>query len=212
MALPGFTSKVATDRYQVVASDACQSERNSVRRAVFLDRDGVINRAIVRDGKSYAPATLEEFELLPSVERTIQALRNAGFLIIVITNQPDVATGAQRREIVEAMHDKLRAAKLCDDIKVCYHAEVDGCSCRKPRPGMLHEAAHEWQIDLARSFMVGDRWRDVAAGKAAGCYTLFVDYGYRERLTAMPDAVIGSLEEAAKLILQENLLPRRPLS
>lgn len=180
-----------------------------MRRAVFLDRDGVINRAVVRDGKPYAPTTIEEFELLPGVEHAIHALRNAGLLIIVTTNQPDVATGLQRQEIVEAMHDKLRAAKLCDDIRVCYHSDVDGCECRKPKPGMLKEAAHQWQIDLARSFMVGDRWRDVAAGKAAGCYTFFIDYGYREPLLDIPDAVIGSLEEAAKLILQEHLFPKR---
>ena len=170
---------------------------------MFLDRDGTINRAVVRDGKPYPPATLEQFELLPGVERAIHALRKAGFLVIVVTNQPDVATGVQRREVVEAMHDKMRAAGLCDDIKVCYHTEADGCDCRKPKPGMLVEAAREWQIDLARSFMVGDRWRDVAAGKAAGCYTFFIDYEYRERRADNPCAVVKSLEEAGRLILQE---------
>ena len=174
-----------------------------MKRAVFLDRDGIINRAIVRGGKPYPPATLEEFEFLPGAVRAIHALRKAWFLIIVVTNQPDVATGAQRREVVEAMHDKLRAAGLCDDIKACYHTDADGCDCRKPKPGMLIDAAREWQIDLSRSFMVGDRWRDVAAGKAAGCYTFFIDYEYRERRAENPDAVVGSLEEAGKLILQE---------
>lgn len=158
---------------------------------------------MVRDGKPYPPANLEEFELLPGVERTVDALRAAGFLIIVVTNQPDVATGVQTRAVVEAMHDKLRAAGLCDDIKVCYHTEADGCGCRKPKPGMLIEAAREWQVDLARSFMVGDRWRDVAAGKAAGCYTFFIDYEYRERRAENPDAVVASLEEAGRLILLE---------
>ncbi len=174
-----------------------------MKRAVFLDRDGIINRAVVRDGKPYPPATLEEFELLPGVEQAIHALCKAGFLIIVVTNQPDVATGVQRREVVEAMHDKLRTAGLCDDIKVCYHVEADGCDCRKPKPGMLLDAAREWQIDLARSFMVGDRWRDVAAGKAAGCFTFFIDYKYQEQQAEKPDAVVASLAEAAKLILQQ---------
>lgn len=170
---------------------------------MFLDRDGIINRAVVRDGRPYPPAILEEFELLPGVGQTVDALREAGFLIIVVTNQPDVATGVQSRMVVEAMHDKLRTAGLCDDIKVCYHTDADGCDCRKPKPGMLIEAALEWQIDLARSFMVGDRWRDVAAGKAAGCYTFFIDYQYRERRADNPDAVVGSLKEAGRLILQE---------
>ncbi|MFZ2302838.1 MAG: HAD family hydrolase [Gallionella sp.] len=174
-----------------------------MKRAVFLDRDGVINRAVVRDGIPYPPATIDDFELLPGAERAMRALRKAGFLIVVVTNQPDVATGVQRREVVEAMHDKLRAAGLCDDIKVCYHVDASGCDCRKPKPGMLIEAAREWHIDLARSFIVGDRWRDVAAGKAAGCYTFFIDYEYRERRADNPDAVVVSLEDASRLIFQK---------
>ena len=170
---------------------------------MFLDRDGVINRAIVRDGRPYPPAVLEEFELLPGAKQTIEALHKAGFLIIIVTNQPDVATGVQSREMVEAMHDRLRAVVLCDDIRACYHTDADGCDCRKPKPGMLVDAAHEWQIDLTCSFMVGDRWRDVAAGKAAGCYTFLIDYRYRERRADNPDAVVGSLKEAGKLILQK---------
>ena len=182
-----------------------------MKRAVFLDRDGVINRAVVRDGKPYPPAALEEFELLPGVEQTIRSLRVAGYLVIVVTNQPDVATGDQHRDVVEAMHGRLHAAGLCDDIKVCYHTDADACDCRKPKPGMLLEAAREWGIDLVDSFMVGDRWRDVAAGKAAGCYTFFIDYKYRERRADSPDAVVGSLEEAGRLILHE-IYPRRGTS
>ena len=178
--------------------------KNKVKRAVFLDRDGIINRAIVRDGKPYPPATLEEFELLPGVESTIRSLRKVGFLIIIVTNQPDVGAGIQNRKMVETMHDKLRVLGLCDDIKVCYHTDQDGCDCRKPKPGMLIKAASDWQIELSHSFMVGDRWRDVAAGKAAGCRTFFVDYEYRERRAENPDAVVKSLEDAGRLILKEN--------
>lgn len=174
-----------------------------MKRAVFLDRDGVINRSVLRNGRPFPPATLEEFELLPGAEGALRALRLAGLLVIVVTNQPDVASGIQRREIVEAMHDKLRSAGLCDDIKVCYHTDAHDCGCRKPKPGMLLEAASEWQIDLAASFMVGDRWRDVAAGKAAGCYTYFIDYQYGEARADNPDAVVESLAEAGKLILRE---------
>lgn len=136
----------------------------------------------------------------------IQTLRSAGFLIIVATNQPDVATGVQRKEVVEEMHDRLRSAGLCDDVKVCYHIDADSCECRKPKPGMLIEAARDWHIDLTRSFMVGDRWRDVEAGKAAGCYTFFIDYEYRERRPANPDVVVKSLFEASKRILQDAKL------
>lgn len=173
-----------------------------MKRAVFLDRDGVINRATVRDGKPYAPASVEEFQLLPGVEDAMRALRRAGFLVIVTTNQPDVGNGLQRKDVVEAMHDRLRAADLCDDIRVCYHTAEDLCECRKPKPGMLFDAAHAWNIDLSRSFLVGDRWRDVDAAKAAGCYVFFIDYGYREHLRMQPDAVICSLAEASGQILQ----------
>ncbi len=172
------------------------------RQAVFLDRDGVINRAFVKNGKPFPPASLADFEFLPGVESAVLALRKAGFLIVVVTNQPDVATGIQARAVVESMHKKLHAAGICDDIKVCYHTDDDACQCRKPKPGMLLQAANEWQIDLHRSFMVGDRWRDVAAGKAAGCKTFFIDYQYREQSAEKPDAVVASLEEATKLILE----------
>lgn len=174
-----------------------------MKRAVFLDRDGVINRAIVKHGKPYPPATRDEFELLPGAEQTMRALRAAGLLVIVVTNQPDVATGVQRREVVEAMHDKLLAAGLCDEVKVCYHTDTDGCDCRKPKPGMLLAAARERNIDLARSFMVGDRWRDIDAGKAAGCFTFFIDYNYNEKRPDEPHAVVGSIQDAGRIILQE---------
>jgi len=172
-----------------------------MKRAVFLDRDGVLNRSVVRAGRPYAPTSLDEFELLPGVLEALTDLRTAGFVLVVVTNQPDLATGRIRPEVAEAIHQKLRALLPIDDIKVCGHVDADDCSCRKPRPGMLFEAARDWAIDLYRSFIVGDRWRDVAAGKAAGCKTIFVDYGYAEELADRPDFVVTSLPEAVKIIL-----------
>jgi D-glycero-D-manno-heptose 1,7-bisphosphate phosphatase len=174
------------------------------RRAVFLDRDGVINRAFVRGGRPYPPDALEQLELLPGVVEAIASLRAAGFLVVVATNQPDVAAGRQRRAVVEAMHQRIQSLAPVDAIKVCYHGEGDGCRCRKPRPGMLLEAAQEFSVDLARSFMVGDRWRDVGAGRAAGCHTILVGDGYGETFPDPPDASAGSLREAADLILSES--------
>ena len=172
-----------------------------MRQAVFLDRDGVINASVVRDGKPYPPASLEELKILPGVAEAIRSLREAGFVVVVVTNQPDVATGIQRREVVEKMHSNLHNELLIDDIRVCYHTDADNCACRKPKPGMLLEAAHDLAIDLTRSFMVGDRWRDIEAGKAASCYTFFIDYDYVERKPSSPDLVITSLKEASELIL-----------
>ena len=174
-----------------------------LRRAVFLDRDGVINRAFVRKGRPYPPATLELFELLPGVKDSTYNLREAGFLIIGVTNQPDVATGLQRRDVVESMHRLLISEGICDDIMVCYHTDDDCCGCRKPKPGMLIDAAQHWSIDLTGSFMVGDRWRDIAAGKAVGCYTFFIDYQYDELHNEVADMVVVSLAEASNLILQD---------
>jgi D-glycero-D-manno-heptose 1,7-bisphosphate phosphatase len=168
---------------------------------VFLDRDGVINRAVVRNGKPYPPDSVEELEVLPGVEKAIRDLHNAGFLIIVVTNQPDVATGIQSLEVVETMHRKLRETLLIDDIKVCYHTDADACACRKPKPGMLLDAARDRDIDISRSFLVGDRWGDISAGHAAGCFTFFIDYCYQERVPENPDAVVHSLEEASHIIL-----------
>jgi D-glycero-D-manno-heptose 1,7-bisphosphate phosphatase len=173
-------------------------------RAVFLDRDGVINVSIVRGGKPYPPNNLSEFTYLPGAVEGIKKLRQAGYLIIVVTNQPDVATGLQERTTVELMHAKILNDELCDDIKVCYHIDKDLCSCRKPRPGMLLQAASEWGIDLTTSFMVGDRWRDIEAGNAAGCSSYFIDYQYQEREPSGPFKRVRSLVEASQCILHIN--------
>lgn len=171
------------------------------RPAVFLDRDGVINRSEVRDGKPYSPRQLEDFCLLPGVPAAITSLKRAGFLIIVVTNQPDIGNGQVDPNAVAAMHDKLRQRLPVDSIEMCPHRQVEGCPCRKPKAGMLTAAASRLHIDLAGSFMVGDRWSDVVAGHTAGCYTVFVNRGYREALQIQPDAVATSLPAAARLIL-----------
>ena len=170
-------------------------------RAVFLDRDGVLNRVVLREGRAYPPASADDVEFPPDVGPALVALRRGGFRLIVVTNQPDVGKGLQRREVVEAIHARLSATLPIDEIKVCYHVDEDGCSCRKPKPGMLLDAARTWKLELAQSVMVGDRWRDIEAGKAAGCKTILVKGGYAERRAEAPDAVVNSLGEASALIL-----------
>lgn len=171
------------------------------RRAVFLDRDGVINRAVVCGGKPYPFASPEDLEVLPGVEQVVEALREACVVVIVVTNQPDVGAGKQRRKAVDAMHAMLRQELAIDDIKVCYHTVADGCGCRKPAPGMLLDAAREHGMDLNRSFLVGDCWRDVSAGNAAGCMTCFIDREYAEELREPADHTHANLPEAARHIL-----------
>jgi len=174
-----------------------------VKPAVFLDRDGVINRALTRDGKPYPPMSLAEFELLPGVAEACAKLKQAGFLLVVATNQPDVGRGTLKQEIVETIHEHMRRTLPIDRVEVCYHPGhgASECDCRKPKPGMLLRAARELNIDLTRSFMVGDRWRDIDCGHAAGVTTILIDYGYTEPLRQMPHHRVGSLMEAANLIL-----------
>ena len=175
------------------------------RPAIFLDRDGTLNRAVLQDSKSYPPGSVDDFELLPGVAQAIAALKAEGFLLIVVTNQPDVGAARQTLEVVEAMHVKLRSLLPIDDIRICYHIEEDCCGCRKPAPGMINDAAATWHIDLAASYMIGDRWRDVEAGRAAGCRTVFIRNDYDERQPAVSDATVDSLCEAADLILSRKV-------
>lgn len=171
------------------------------RPAVFLDRDGVINRTHVVDGVPHPPASAAECEVLPGVPEAMDALRAAGLPIIVVTNQPDVARGTQSREAVEAINGCLRSVLPIDAVYVCYHDSADGCDCRKPRPGMLIRAAEDHHLDLPNSFLVGDRSGDVLAGAAAGCRTYLVDLPYSKGDRCCPDARVADLAEAARQIV-----------
>lgn len=173
-------------------------------RAVFLDRDGVINRSMVRDGKPHPPSSIAELEVLPGVPEALGRLRAAGFRLIVVTNQPDVARGTRTRRAVEELNEALRAQLPLDEFRVCYHDDGDRCLCRKPAPGMLQDAARDCGVDLAASYMVGDRWRDIEAGERAGCTTIFIDHGYEERQPRRYDMKVRSLAEAADWIVSNE--------
>jgi D-glycero-D-manno-heptose 1,7-bisphosphate phosphatase len=173
-----------------------------VVRAAFLDRDGVITANIERGGRQVAPTSLAQFRFLPGVGDAVRRLKAAGLVVVVITNQPDVATGLTARGVVEAMHALLRAELPVDDIKVCFHVDGDACACRKPKPGMILQAAGELGIDLSQSYVVGDRWRDVEAGRAAGCGTiLVVDHAGEQDRPCQPDKAVACLSDAVEYIL-----------
>jgi D-glycero-D-manno-heptose 1,7-bisphosphate phosphatase len=175
-----------------------------LRRAVFLDRDGVLNRAVVREGRPYPPVSLDGMEVLPKVPEAATALKQAGFLLVMVTNQPDVARGKTERTTVDAMNTHLSGLLGLDAVLCCFHDESDGCRCRKPKPGMLQDAARAFGIDLSASYMVGDRWRDTEAGRRAGCATFFIDYGYREAQPESCDYRVSSLWEASRIIIEEG--------
>ena len=174
-----------------------------MHKAVFLDRDGVINRAFVREGKPYPPAGLAEVEILPGVAEALASLHDAGFMLIVITNQPDVARGTTAKAVVESINQYLAERLPIDEFRTCYHDDKDGCDCRKPLPGGLLAAASRHGIRLEESYMVGDRWRDIEAGHRAGCKTIFIDYEYAEPRPQSADCNVTSLYEASRFIFAQ---------
>jgi len=173
-------------------------------QAVFLDRDGVLSRSIVRNGKPFAPRSLKDFRLLPKASDSVRRLKHAGFIVVVVTNQPDIGNGLVDRAVVEAMNNLLMYRTSIDSIEMCPHRQDEGCSCRKPKPGMLLKAAQRHNIDLSRSFMVGDRSSDIAAGEAARCRTVFIDRQYHEIAHVVPTISVGSLPAAVEFIIQQN--------
>ena len=175
-----------------------------MRQAVFLDRDGVLNESVRIDGVSVPPRTADEFRLIDGVVDAVDELRAAGYLLVVVTNQPDVARGTQTVAVIEAMHDKLRSELVIDDIITCFHDDVDACECRKPKPGMLIDAIRRHGIDPSRSFMVGDRWRDVSAGRLAGCTTILVGPEWETPMADAPDLRARDLREAVGMIFSSR--------
>ena len=171
-------------------------------RAVFLDRDGVINANLMRNGKPVAPTSLAEFRFLPGIAEAAQRLKQAGFLLVIVTNQPDIANGITPKAVMEDMHAEIRRQLPIDDIMICFHTDADRCSCRKPKPGLILDAATRHGIDLKASYLIGDRWRDVLAGQAAGCgCTIMIDHGVQQDQPCTPDRIVFSPLEAVDYIL-----------
>lgn len=174
-----------------------------MNKAVFFDRDGVINKAVVKEGKPYPPATIDELEFIDGVQEGLKQLKGLGFIIIVCTNQPDVARGKTLQSAVDVIHKHLEKILPIDEVYCCFHDDVENCHCRKPKPGMLLDAAKKWNIDLQHSFMVGDRWRDIEAGKQAGVTTILIDYNYDEKKTE-PDFTTTDFKKVINYIINKQ--------
>jgi len=180
----------------------------TLRPAVFFDRDGVLNDAVVRDGRPYPPASVDQLRVDGYARAAVESLRARGFVTVIITNQPDVARGSQTVSAVEAINHEVQARTGVDAIYVCYHDDGDDCDCRKPKPGLILRASADMLLDPGRSFLVGDRRKDVLAGSAAGCATVFIDRGYAENVPSVSaDLNARSLEEAVELILHRERKP-----
>ena len=174
-------------------------------KCVFLDRDGVLNQAIIKNKKPYSPRDLHSFKLLPNSVQSIKRLTDMGFLTIVITNQPDIATGHLSLDLLNKFNNILYSKMKLTDILYCPHIETDNCFCRKPNTGMIDHAKIKYNIDLKKSFVIGDRWRDVDCGIKSGCKTIFIDYDYHENLNNTPHAIVSNLSSGVNLIEEWSL-------
>ncbi len=175
-----------------------------MKQAVFLDRDGVINEAVIKNGKPYPPQSLAELTVKPETYTALQALHAAGFLLIGVTNQPDVARGTSTQADVELFHQTLMNTLPLEVILTCYHDDHHHCDCRKPKAGLLFQAQKSYGLNLKACYMIGDRWRDIEAGQHAGCPSILINYGYAEKKPANPDATVNSLTEAVQWILKKS--------
>ena len=174
-----------------------------MKKAVFLDRDGVVNKALVVNGKPYSPRLVEEVEIIPGVAQSVLELNKAGFEIVVITNQPDIARKKITTEIIKEIHDFIKKETGITDFYFCPHDDIDYCQCRKPKAGLITQAASDLKIDLNQSYLVGDRWKDITAGQVAGCKCFFIDENYSENKPNMPYTQVESLKEATWKILNK---------
>jgi len=173
-----------------------------VKRAVFLDRDGVLNEVVMRGGKACSPCSFSEFKLIDNIEDCIRRARDEGFVIIVVTNQPDIARGKMAQDELDKMNERIRASFPVDEIVVCPHDDADGCHCRKPKPGMLVDAAQRFDIELTASFLIGDSWKDMGAAKGAPCCGILIDASYNQDTDC--DKRVPTLKQAIDYVLSKK--------
>ncbi len=175
----------------------------NLQPAVFLDRDGVINRAIIYEQLPYPPRRLEELTILDGVKEAVSLLHNHGFITAVVTNQPDIARGVSTLDSVLDLHKEISSKTGLQNFYLCAHDERDGCECRKPNTGLIKRAVLDLDLDVSKSFMVGDRWKDIEAGQRVGFQCFYIDNNYLEQRPSLPFRRVTSLLEAAILITED---------
>ena len=179
-------------------------KKNKTTKAIFLDRDGIINKVIMRNGEVSCPWKFNEFEIFPDAKPALKEFKKMGFLNIIFTNQPDVARGFLKMPELEKMHNFIIKELLADEIKFCPHDDSDNCSCRKPKPGLILQVAQKWGIDLEQSYVIGDSWKDIGAGKSAGCKTFLLNREYNKDTNCNHDFAVNNIEEAVEIIKKLN--------
>ena len=175
------------------------------KKAVFLDRDGIINEPIVKGGKPFSPESVEQFKFCSGISELSNQLVDCDFILFIVTNQPEVARGTILKRKVEEIHDHIRSALPIKEIMSCYHDDQDNCECRKPKPGAIINACRRYFLEPEKSYMIGDRWKDIDAGNAAGCKTIFLDRGYNERKPTTQNYTVSSIKEVVDIISKDRL-------
>ena len=173
-----------------------------MKKAIFLDRDGIINHVKIINGKPHPPSNLSEFLIMPNIQEFLELTHKNNYLNIIITNQPDVSRGKISASAVEEINTHIKKKLKVDDIYTCFHDDKDFCECRKPKPGNIIKASMNYQIDLSNSYMIGDRWRDIESGQKAGCKTIYVDYNYDEAKPTTYDFKVNSVKELKRIVFQ----------
>jgi D-glycero-D-manno-heptose 1,7-bisphosphate phosphatase len=172
-----------------------------MNRAVFIDRDGIINKAIVVNRKPFSPVDIYEFKILPKAKKALKTFKKLNLMNIIITNQPDIKTGKQLSKDLDKIHNWMMINLDIDEILVCKHDDNDNCNCRKPKTGMIEQAVEKYQINISQSYLIGDRWKDIQCGQKAGCKeNFFVNYNYNETRPKMPYIVVKSLYECSQYL------------
>lgn len=170
------------------------------RRAIFLDRDGVINKASFVNGKHRSPMLAGEVELYEDAKSSINKLRKLGFLIFVMTNQPEISRGNLRLEESDAINGVIQKEIEPEEIIVCPHDDSDRCCCRKPLPGMITDLISRYKLNPDTCYLIGDRANDIEAGQAAGVKSIQIDRGYPVDLSPHKLASARSLSGAVRII------------
>ena len=173
-------------------------------KAIFLDRDGVINEVIYHKGinKPSSPWKIDEFKFINGIEETLHRFKEKNYKLFIITNQPDIARQNIEKGVTEQINKKIFEKLPIDDIQICPHDDSDKCCCRKPKPGMIMDLAYHYDIDLDKSFLIGDGWKDMNAGSQAGCKTILIQKSYNKEVEA--DFKVLDLNTAGDIILNEK--------
>ena len=181
-----------------------------MKPAVFIERDGLLNRVRVERRQPRSPLSMEEFQINPEAIAPLKALKEAGFVVLATTNQPGLSRGTLPRRELDRMHVLLQKTFSLDGILVCPHDENDACPCRRPKPGLLIEAAFKWHLEIDHSFVVSEMWQDAQAAHVAGCTSLLIRSPWNG--SGHHDYVLDDLAELAGKVTQLHAMHQPDLA